>query len=228
MNRRNRQKTSREIMLERIQSALRDVTESEQSEELSVKRSYRHSEAVPDEERIERFIERVVDYKAVVHRVKGHELPSVIAACCAARSLHRLVVPTDMPSAWLPEGVEILSDTEAPLTYDQLDSSDGVLTSCAVGIAQTGTIVLDGGKMQGRRVLTLLPDYALCLIWEEQIVSLVPEAIQQLEESVRTKRRPLTFISGPSATSDIELSRVEGVHGPRTLEVLVVKSNEIA
>ncbi len=226
MSRRNRQKTSREIMLERIQTALRDVPEGEQSDELFVKRSYRYRETVSDEERIERFIERVTDYKAVVHRVQEHELPSAIAACCAARSLHRLVVPTDIPSAWLPEGIEILSDTKALLTYDQLDGSDGVLTSCAVGIAQTGTIVLDGGKMQGRRVLTLLPDYALCLIWEEQIVSLVPEAIQQLEESGRTQQ-PLTFISGPSATSDIELSRVEGVHGPRTLEVLVVKGTDV-
>ena len=223
MSRRNKQKTSREIMLERIHIALRDVPEDEQSQELFVERSYRHSETAPDEERIERFIERVIDYKAVVRRVAERALPAAIATCCTARSIHRLVVSTDLPSAWLPEGIEILTDAETPLTYEQLDSSDGVLTGCAVGIAQTGTIVLDGGKLQGRRVLTLLPDYALCLIWEEQIVSLVPEAIQQLEEAVRTRRQPLTFISGPSATSDIELSRVEGVHGPRTLEVLVVR-----
>ena len=222
MNRRNKQNTSRERMLERIQFALRDVPGDEQPEELFVERSYRHTEVVPDEERIERFIERVTDYKAVVHRVTERELPTAIAFCCATRSLRRLVVPIEMPSQWLPEGIETLSDTEKPLTYEQLDSSDGVLTGCAVGIAQTGTIVLDGGKLQGRRVLTLLPDYALCLIWEEQIVNLVPEAIQQLEDAVRTRRQPLTFISGPSATSDIELSRVEGVHGPRTLEVLVI------
>ncbi len=222
MSRRNKQKTSRERMLERIHVALRDVPGNELPQEALVERSYRHYEIVPDEERIERFIERVTDYKAVVHRVAERALPASIAACCTAHSLHRLVVPTDVPSAWLPEGIEILNDAETPLTYEQLDSSDGVLTGCAVGIAQTGTIVLDGGKLQGRRVLTLLPDYALCLIWEEQIVSLVPEAIQQLEDTVLIRQQPLTFISGPSATSDIELSRVEGVHGPRTLEVLVV------
>ncbi len=222
MSRRNKQKTSRERMLERIQVALRDVLKDEQSQEPFVERSYRHNETVPDKERIERFIERVTDYKAIVHRVEERALPAAIAECCTACSIRRLVVPTDLPTAWLPAGVEILSDAEAPLTYEQLDKSDGVLTGCAVGIAQTGTIVLDGGKMQGRRVLTLLPDYALCLIWEEQIVNLVPEAIQQLEDTVRTRRQPLTFISGPSATSDIELSRVEGVHGPRTLEVLVI------
>ncbi len=223
MNQRNKQKTSREKMLERIQVALRDSSKEEQ---LYVERNYRHTEAVPDEERIERFIDRVTDYKATVHRVKEHELLEAIATCCAARSIHRLVVPTDIPSNWLLQGVEILSDAEALLTYDSLNHSDGVLTGCAVGIAQTGTIVLDGGKLQGRRVLTLLPDYALCLIWEEQIVNLVPEAIEQLEHGVRELRQPLTFISGPSATSDIELSRVEGVHGPRTLEVLVVQKTQ--
>ncbi|GAC1680715.1 MAG: LUD domain-containing protein [Ktedonobacteraceae bacterium] len=222
MSRRNTKKTSREVMLERIQVALRDVPGDEQPEVLLVERSYRHKDTASDEERIERFVERVTDYKAVVHRVEERELPVAIATCCNARDIRRLVVPTDIPSVWFPEGIELLSDAVTPLTYEQLDSSDGVLTGCAVGIAQTGTIVLDGGKMQGRRVLTLLPDYALCVIWEEQIVSLVPQAIQQLEAAVRVRRQPLTFISGPSATSDIELSRVEGVHGPRTLEVLVV------
>ena len=222
MSQRKQQKTSRENMLQRIQVALRYVPQDAQLEELDVERNYRHFESVPDEERIERFIDRVTDYKATVHRVEERELPDAIAASCATRSIHRLVVPTDMPSHWLPEGVELLSDADTPLSYDLLNSSDGVLTGCAVGIAQTGTIVLDGGKLQGRRVLSLLPDYALCLIWEEQIVNLVPEAIGQLERGTRT-RQPLTFISGPSATSDIELSRVEGVHGPRTLEVLVVQ-----
>ena len=210
-------------MLERIQAALHDVSGDEQSEELHGARNYRHNDIASDEERIERFIERVADYKAVVHHVHEHDVPAKIADCCTARSLRRLVVPGDLPSAWLPAGIEMLSDAAIPLTYEQLDSSDGVLTGCAVGIAQTGTIVLDGGSMQGRRVLTLLPDYALCVSWEEQIVNLVPEAIRQLEDTVRTRRQPLTFISGPSATSDIELSRVEGVHGPRILEVLVVQ-----
>ena len=221
MSRRNKKKTSREMMLERIHVALHDVPVNETPAEFPIERSYRQHDTVSAEERIERFIERVIDYKAVVHRVEERELPEAIIACCTARAIRRLVVPTDIPSAWIPKEIEIVSDAEVPLTYEQLDSSDGVLTGCAVGIAQTGTIVLDGGTLQGRRVLSLLPDYALCLIWEEQIVSLVPEAIQQLETTMRT-RQPLTFISGPSATSDIELSRVEGVHGPRTLEVLVV------
>ncbi len=126
-----------------------------------------------------------------------------------------------MPSAWLPTEIELLRDNP-PLSNEQLDGSDGVLTGCALGIAQTGTIVLDGGPTQGRRALTLLPDYHLCVIDAEQVVDLVPEAIARLSDAVKQQRRPLTFISGPSATSDIELNRVEGVHGPRILDVLVV------
>ena len=104
-----------------------------------------------------------------------------------------------------------------PLSIDDLDQADGVLTGCAVAIADTGTIVLDGDEAQGRRALTLLPDYHLCVVRADQIAATVPEALRRLEPT-----RPLTFISGPSATSDIELNRVEGVHGPRTLEVLIV------
>jgi L-lactate dehydrogenase complex protein LldG len=122
-----------------------------------------------------------------------------------------------------------LRDAARPrLTKEELDKSDGVLTSCALGIAQTGTIVLDAGEGQGRRALTLLPDYHLCIVREDQIVGLVPEAFAMLENTVKNEGRAITFISGPSATSDIELNRVEGVHGPRTLEVLIVNSQDRA
>jgi L-lactate dehydrogenase complex protein LldG len=157
---------------------------------------------------IDLFAERVADYRAIVHVVTN--VPEALESLKGKR----IVAPQDVPEEWLIDGVTWLHE---PLTIDELDQADGVLTGCAVAIADTGTIVLDGGEGQGRRALTLLPDYHLCVVRADQIAASVPEALQRLEPT-----RPLTFISGPSATSDIELYRVEGVHGPRTLEVLIV------
>jgi len=172
---------------------------------------------------VARFAENVAEYEATVHRVAESELPGRIGEILERRSLKRLVIPPLLPEAWIPQGVEILRDAARPrLTNEDLDGADGVLTGCALGISQTGTIVLDAGPAQGRRALTLLPDYHLCVVREDQIVGLVPEAFAKLEETVRDEGRAVTFISGPSATSDIELNRVEGVHGPRALEVLIV------
>jgi L-lactate dehydrogenase complex protein LldG len=212
---------AREQILNRIRTALRDVPANEQPQDVVVPRDYRHSETAPREEVVERFVERVAEYQVHVRRVDEASLPGAIAAACAARNVQRLVIPTDLPEQWLPAGIEPLRDDNI-LTNEQLDTSDGVLTGCALGIAQTGTIVLDDGPRQGRRAITLVPDYHLCVVYEEQIVGLVPEAIAHLGNAVLQHRRPITFISGPSATSDIELNRVEGVHGPRTLDVLVV------
>jgi len=209
-------------MLRRIKVALRDVPSSERPEDVPVARKYRQAGSASPAELITRFTERLVDYKAKVQRVMLADLPDAIAAACAARGVLRLVAPADLPEGWVPTQVELLRDTGGALSNQQLDASDGVLTGSALGIAQTGTIVLDGGPAQGRRVLTLLPDYHLCVVRADQIVELVPEAIARLGPAVRQQRRPITLISGPSATSDIELSRVEGVHGPRTLEVLIV------
>ncbi len=215
--------SAREEMLHRIHTALRDVPAEEQPQDVMVMRDYRRSDAAaPQDEVVERFVERVAEYKVTVRRIEEDSLPQAIATVCTARSVRRLVIPKDLPEHWLPAGVERLQD-DSTLTYQQLDTSDGVLTGCALGIAQTGTIVLDGGAHQGRRIITLLPDYHLCVVSEDQIVNLVPEAIARLGDAVLRHRRPITFISGPSATSDIELNRVEGVHGPRTLDVLVVR-----
>jgi L-lactate dehydrogenase complex protein LldG len=218
---------ARDEVLRRIKSALRDVPAGERPDDVPIACEYRQAGAAPRAELVERFAERVAEYKARVQRIAPAELPGAIAAACAARGVRRLVAPADLPDGWAPAEVELQRDAgggidDQPLTDEQLDSSDGVLTGCTLGIAQTGTIVLDGGPIQGRRAITLLPDYHLCVIRDDQIVELVPEAIARLAPAVRAERRPITFISGPSATSDIELNRVEGVHGPRTLEVLIV------
>ncbi len=212
---------ARAAILGRIREALQDVPSDEQPEAVAVTRAYLHSGTSARAEVIARFIERITDYKVKVRQVTASELPDALVAACAERGVKRLVVPADLPPDWEPAGVELLRD-EPPLSNAQLDGSDGVLTGCALGVAQTGTIVLDGGSAQGRRALTLLPDYHLCLINAAQVVELLPEAITRLGDAVKLQHRPLTFVSGPSATSDIELNRVEGVHGPRTLDVLVV------
>ena len=215
--------TAKETVLWRVRRATRDVPEGERPEDVPVERGYRKE---GDGERVgivSRFAENVAEYEATVHRVEEAKLADAIGEILEKRGLTRLVVPPLLPEAWIPDGVETLRDAARPrLTNEELDGADGVLTGCALGISQSGTIVLDAGPGQGRRALTLLPDYHLCVVREEQVVDLVPEAFAKLEETVRGEGRAVTFISGPSATSDIELNRVEGVHGPRALEVLIV------
>ena len=167
----------------------------------------------------ELFVERVSDYRATVHRTTAAGLPATIAAVLAARGRTRLAVPAGIPDAWLAGiDVERVGD-DPPLTSRDLDALDGVITGCAVAIAETGTIVLDGGPDQGRRALSLLPDLHVCVVMAGQVVGSVPEALARLSPT-----RPQTWISGPSATSDIELQRVEGVHGPRRLDVIFVEA----
>jgi L-lactate dehydrogenase complex protein LldG len=215
--------TGRETILWRVRRATRDVPEGERPEDVPVERGYRTEDDAPRGEIVDRFAENVAEYEATVHRVAEADLPARIGEILEGRGLRRLVVPPLLPEGWVPEGVEVLRDAARPrLTNEELDDADGVLTGCALGISQTGTIVLDAGPAQGRRALTLLPDYHLCVVRQEQVVGLVPEAFARLEETVRDEGRAVTFISGPSATSDIELNRVEGVHGPRALEVLIV------
>jgi len=179
------------------------------------RREYRREGDLSRSERVDRFCERVADYRADVHRIPR----SAVAGFVGASGLRRIGIAPGLPPEWRPQGVEMVEDHG--LTARELDGLDGVLTACTVAIAETGTIVLTGGAREGRRALTLVPDLHVCVVDESQIVGVVPEAIATLAVLVRDERRPLTLVSGPSATSDIELSRVEGVHGPRTLIVLV-------
>jgi L-lactate dehydrogenase complex protein LldG len=211
--------SSREVVLGRIRLALRDVPPNEASEDMEVPRLYRVADA--DIDPAELFAARVGEYRAEVHRVAGQAVPSAVRQICEAAGVRRLVVPPEITRDWLPAaGIEIIPDTG--LTPDELDGVDGILTGCALAIGQTGTIVLDGGRGSGRRAVSLIPDTHLCVVRSDQVVALVPEAIERLGELVRQERRPLTFVSGPSATSDIEFRRVEGVHGPRHLHVILI------
>ena len=200
-----------------------------------VPRDYRGAggSALAAGELVERFDERVADYHATVHHCGPEEIAAAVGRVLAGRGARRIVVPPGFPADWFPGGLGVTTGSDGPgdsaspvavgdrpeLTIDELDQVDGVLTSCAVAIAETGTIVLNHGDGQGRRALTLVPDLHVVVVRAEQIVPAVPDAIAALDPG-----RPMTWISGPSATSDIELSRVEGVHGPRRLDVIIAAS----
>jgi L-lactate dehydrogenase complex protein LldG len=214
--------SSRDVLLSRIRHALGPDHGDGDSD---IKRDYRRTAQLPQEAIVAMFAERVAEYQATVRHVRSDSLPAAIAAACRRRGVESLVVPEDVPESWLPGEIAIRRDRkDQPLSVAELDSAGGVLTGCALGIAQTGTIVLDGGLGQGRRAVTLLPDFHLCVVRAGQLVELVPEAVSRLQAAAGDTAGPITFISGPSATSDIELNRIEGVHGPRALEVLLFES----
>jgi L-lactate dehydrogenase complex protein LldG len=195
---------SRELVLGRIRAALNGTKPPAE-----VSRDYRRAFDAPD---LDVLVDRLVDYRAVVHR--STDVAGAVAGIVPANAT--LVVPPGLPREWLPPSVTVRPDDE--LSADDIAAADGVVTAAAVAVAETGTIVLDASPDQGRRILTLLPDLHICVLRADQVVASVPEGIARLDP-----RRPLTWISGPSATSDIELNRVEGVHGPRNLHVILVE-----
>jgi L-lactate dehydrogenase complex protein LldG len=186
-----------------------------------IAREYRTTSDSSAEALTELLIDRLVDYRALVRQCSADDLGPNIAQALEERGAHMVVAPVGLDASWTASlSADVLTDglsVDDQLNVSELDAVDGVITSCAVAIAETGTLILDGSAGQGRRVVTLIPDYHLCVVFADQIVPDVPQALGRLEAT-----RPLTMISGPSATSDIELNRVEGVHGPRTLEVIIV------
>jgi L-lactate dehydrogenase complex protein LldG len=210
---------ARQEILQRIRGALDDVPAAETPADVAVARDYRRTGTRTREQLVDHLAERVADYAAEVRVVAARELADAVGAACAEMALRRIVVPPALPAAWRPGDVQLSED--AGLSAHELDAVDGAVTGCAVAIAETGTIVLDGSPVCGRRLLTLVPDHHICVVLAGQIVELVPEAIAAVAPAVRESRRPITLVSGPSASSDIELSRVEGVHGPRHLRVLI-------
>ncbi|TQC47239.1 lactate utilization protein C [Rhodococcus sp. WS4] len=202
--------TAREEILSRIRSALAEAPAPE-----PVPRDY-HREAVSGPGDAELFAHTVDDYRAQVFHADETTVAEIVTGLIAEGA--RAVVPPDLPESWRPRRDVVVDGEPTELSTLELDALDVVVTGCTLGIAATGTIVLDGGAGQGRRALTLVPDHHICIVRTDQIVDTVPQAFQTLDPT-----KPLTFISGPSATSDIELNRVEGVHGPRTLDVVIVR-----
>jgi L-lactate dehydrogenase complex protein LldG len=217
--------SAREEILARIRAATADVPAAEppawsREDDDDPAVAYRRDSGAPGDA-VERFAERAAEYRAYVAFAGGPEgIAAAVAAALdrAGAAGGRLAVPADLPDAWLPGGLDLLRSAD-PQVAD-LDAAAGAITGCAAAIADTGTVVLDGGAHQGPRRLTLLPDLHVCVVRRDQIHPSVPAAMRALAGAVR-EGRPLTFVSGPSATSDIELNRVEGVHGPRTLEIVI-------
>ncbi|MCP9001946.1 LutC/YkgG family protein [Pseudarthrobacter sp. YS3] len=209
--------SAREEILERIRTALKDSPVAPE-----IPREYRAASQLDEEALIELLVDRLIDYKAQVSVVDNAEVPARIAELLADAGSY--VVPTGLDAGWLT-GLELEHDSRrrqdsaaAPLSVAELDGIDAVVTGSAVAVAETGTIILDGSPNQGRRAITLVPDHHICIVKTTDITGILPEALRRIDGT-----RPLTMISGPSATSDIELERVEGVHGPRKLDVIIAR-----
>ncbi|WP_329205221.1 LUD domain-containing protein [Streptomyces sp. NBC_00683] len=204
--------TARDTVLGRIRDALALAPVPD----TSVPRDYRTGRTLPDEERLALLTHRLVDYKAKVYPCTRERTAEVIADVLRERGARRIGVPAGLDEQWLTAYDGEVRQDSADIPAPSLDALDGVVTASAVSCAETGTIFLDGSADQGRRALSLVPDLHVCVVDLSSVVVGVPEAVARL-----VPERPTTLISGPSATSDIELERVEGVHGPRTLAVVI-------
>lgn len=214
--------SAKDEILQRIRTALVDVPDTAADQDTPVPWTY--GRATRTEGVVDLFVERVEDYKAIVVRCAASEVPARIAEALTSREAKSVVVPPELDGAWreaiAQAGIEVREDAPR-LSRAELDAIDAVVTACCVGAAESGTIMLDHRGDQGRRALSLVPDLHVCVVRTDQVVSDIPEAVARIAPSVREQRLPITWISGGSATSDIELSRVEGVHGPRTLVVVL-------
>ncbi len=203
--------SSRDRVLARIGKANTQAIRREPA----IPRAYDRASTKSIHDTLSLFEERLRDYDTGVFSVRREELAQRAAELLIAANRRRIAIPVGLPSQWLAEAIEWIPDHE--LSFDALNGVDGVMTAATVGIAASGSIALQHGPAEGRRILTLLPDYHLCVIEAAQIVETLPEAFARLDPA-----HPVTFFSGPSATADIEMTRIKGVHGPRFLDVLLV------
>ncbi|MEO7267845.1 MAG: LUD domain-containing protein [Knoellia sp.] len=228
--------TARDEILARVRSATTDITTEprlrapdghDDPREARPLVSVWGTKSRPSDETLELLAENVADYRATVLRVAQAEVGAAIVGALRAVDASSVVLPTGLDGEWqraVRESFDVVDESGS--TTPVLDSVDAVVTGSALGIAVTGTIVLDHQADQGRRELTLVPDTHVCVIRDDQVVHDVPEAVGRLRTATG-QQRALTWISGPSATSDIELQRVEGVHGPRNLVVIIVATAHV-
>lgn len=204
--------TARETVLGRVRDALAIAPRPP----VEVERAYRRDRTLPDPERLALFVDRLVDYKAQVRTCTADDTAGTLTDVLSALGARRIGVPAGLDRRWLAGWTGVVEEDRPEVPPPALGDLDAVVTAAAAGCAETGTIFLDGSPDQGRRALSLVPDVHVCVVDLSSVAAGVPEALARLVPS-----RPTTLISGPSATSDIELERVEGVHGPRTLVVVV-------
>jgi len=187
------------------------------AEYASLPRAYKRLGTIDSEALLKLFTERLLEYDAGVYRCGAEDIGAEVGRILSLRGMKRMAIPDDLPTGWLPPGFEFAKASR--FNEMQLDKLDGVFSGCTVAIAETGSIVLQNAPAQGPRSLSLVPDYQLCVVFADQVVETVPESFARLEA---TSTLPTTFFSGPSATADIEMTRIKGVHGPRFLDVLLV------
>jgi len=205
---------SREVVLERVRKAL----SADKSDAAPISVSYRRTGALSVEDRLRLLEERLREYDARVFRCSEAALARQIADVLSGNAKQNMVHPAEVPSHWLDPRITWTPDS-GNLSYSEIEVFEGVLSGATVAVAESGSIILQHGPIEGRRALTLLPDYHLCVLFESQVVETLPECFERLKHSAT---RPITFVSGPSATADIEMTRIKGVHGPRFLDVILV------
>jgi len=210
--------TSKAEILRRIRAANHTTPTSDEAQTAweTLPRNYNRAGTLQPDALLQLFEDRLRDYDATVTRTTRQDLARAVALQLNARNKNRIVIPPGTPTEWLPQGFSFVADQA--LTPTQLDAFGGVLTSATLAIAETGTVVLQAPS-QGRRALSLVPDYHLCIVHADDIVETVPQAFHRLQP---TAHLATTFTSGPSATADIEMTRIKGVHGPRILDVLLI------
>jgi L-lactate dehydrogenase complex protein LldG len=201
--------SSRERILQRIRRA------NPHPAAQPIPRNYDRAASLTAAETLALFEERLRDYDARVFTAHNADIARIAAEILTVSSRRRIAIPAGLPAEWRSESIEWLPDDH--LSYETLNHVDGVMTAATVGVAVSGSIALQHGPVEGRRALTLLPDYHLCVIRADQVVETLPEAFARLDPTL-----PVTFLSGPSATADIEMTRIKGVHGPRFLDVLLI------